>query len=39
MADLLKNSDELRNYYQTNRNYFSEGFVTFLDGLLEGKAE
>ena len=39
MADLLKNSDELRNYYQTNRNYFSGSFVSFLDGLLEGKVE
>ena len=39
MADLLKNSDDLRTYYQTNRSYFSESFVTFLDGLLEEKAE
>ena len=39
MADLLKSSDELRNYYQTNRNYFSESFVEFLDGLLEAETE
>jgi len=39
MADLLKNSDELRIYHQTNRKYFSEGFVAFMDGLLEAKAE
>ena len=39
MADILKSSDELRNYYQANRNYFSESFVVFLDRLLEAKAE
>lgn len=39
MADLLQNSDELRNYYQTNRRYFSESFVLFLDELLEASSE
>ena len=39
MADLLKRSDELRKYYQTNRNHFSESFVEFLDGLLEAESE
>ena len=39
MADLLKTSDGLRVYYQTNRNYFSESFVAFLDGLLEANEE
>lgn len=39
MADRLNNSDELRDYYRTNRNHFSEGFVEFLDALLEAKSE
>ena len=39
MADLLKNSDELRNYYQKHSHHFSESFVAFLDRLLEGKVE
>ena len=39
MADLLKGSDELRNYYQTNRKYFSESFSTYLDRLLEVKGK
>ena len=39
MGDLLRSSDELRNYYQTNRRYFSESFVAYLDRLLEAEAE
>jgi len=39
MADLLKNSDDVRNYYQTNSDYFSREFVAFLDGLLEARSE
>ena len=39
MADLLKNSDGLRIYYQTNRKYFSKSFVAFLDGLVEAEDE
>ena len=39
MADHLKNSAGLRNYYQINRKYFSEGFVAYLDGLLEARTE
>lgn len=39
MADLLRNSDDVRNYYQNNRNYFSKDFVAFLDGLLEARSE
>ena len=39
IAYRLNRSDEMRNYYQTNRNHFSAGFVEFLDGLLEEKSE
>ena len=39
MADLLRSSDELRNYYQTNRKYFSESFTAYLDWLLEAKPD
>jgi hypothetical protein len=39
MADLLISSDELREYYQTNRSYFSAGFSTFLDRLIQDKGE
>ena len=37
MADLLKNSDELRDYYRRNRKHFSESFVAFLDKLIAAK--
>jgi len=39
MGDLLKRDDELRNYYQANRKYFSESFTAYLDRLLEAQAE
>jgi len=39
MGDLLSRDDELRNYYQTNRKYFSESFTAYLDRLLEAQAE
>jgi hypothetical protein len=39
MADLLSSSDDLREYYQTNRTYFSVGFIAFLDGLIEEEGE
>jgi hypothetical protein len=39
MADLLRDSDELRDYYQANRSYFSKSFVAFLDDLLEEESE
>ena len=39
MADLLRNSDELRIYYQTNRSHFSDGFVAFLDRLVEAESK
>ena len=39
MADMLKGEVELRNYYQTNRRYFSKEFVAFLDGLLDASSE
>lgn len=35
MADLLKRNEEQRNYYQKNSKFFSEGFIAYLDGLLE----
>ena len=39
MADMLSRSEELQNYYQTNRSHFSRGFTEFLDGLLERQKE
>jgi len=39
MADLLSKDVATRNYYQTNRKYFSESFTAYLDRLLEVKAE
>jgi len=39
MGDLLRSSDELRDYYQTKREYFSESFTAYLDRLLEAKDE
>jgi hypothetical protein len=39
MADLLRDSDELRDYYRANRSYFSKSFVAFLDELLEEESE
>jgi hypothetical protein len=39
MADLLRDSDELRDYYRANRSYFSKSFVAFLDKLLEEESE
>ena len=39
MADLLRDSDELRDYYQSNRRHFSKSFMEFLDQLLETKSE
>lgn len=39
MRDLLKDSDELRNYYQANRKYFSDGFTAYLDRLLEAEPD
>ena len=39
MGDLLRNSDELRDYYQTNRKYFSASFTAYLDRLLEEETE
>jgi hypothetical protein len=39
MGDMLRRDDELRNYYQTNRQYFSESFTAYLDWLLEAKVE
>jgi hypothetical protein len=34
MGDMLRRDDGLRDYYQTNRKYFSESFTAYLDGLL-----
>jgi hypothetical protein len=39
MVDLLNTSNDLRSYYQTNREYFSKGFVTYLDELLAENVE
>ena len=39
MADLLRGSEELQQYYQMNRSHFSKGFTEFLDGLLEVEVE
>jgi len=39
MGDMLRRDDELRDYYQTNRKYFSESFIAYLDRLLEAKVE
>jgi hypothetical protein len=39
MGDMLRRDNELRDYYQTNRKYFSESFTAYLDGLLEAKVE
>jgi hypothetical protein len=39
MGDMLRRDDGLREYYQTNRKYFSESFTAYLDGLLEAKVE
>jgi len=39
MADLMSSSDELREYFQTNRSYFSAGFAAFLDELIEDRGK
>jgi hypothetical protein len=39
MKDLLRGNDELRNYFQTNRKYFSESFAAYMDRLLESEPE
>lgn len=39
MANMLRNNEELRNYYETNHSYFSKSFIAFLDRLLEVKAK
>lgn len=39
MSNLSRNSDELRNYYQTHRHYFSDRFTKFLDKLPEAEIE
>ena len=39
MGDMLRRDDELRDYYQTNRKYFSESFIAYLDRLLKAKVE
>jgi len=39
MGDLLRRDDELRNYYQMNRKYFSESFTAYLDLLTEADTE
>jgi hypothetical protein len=39
MGDMLRRDDGLRDYYQTNRKYFSESFIAYLDRLLEAKVE
>ena len=38
IRDMLKSNDELHDYYQKNRKYFSKSFITYLDRLLKAKA-
>lgn len=37
LSDSLRRNDELRIYYQTNSDYFSDSFTEYLDRLLEEK--